>query len=337
MIGKADIDAGLFALATIAAFVVFVGVPMAFLGDYPAFWAVLFFLMLLPSAYMLWQWWRGNEHDQEAPPAALPDTLPAQVASDASPQSETAITRSHQGVVIMTTTANIPSNHPLRGKWGAFDGIMGFVVDVLVALALVYAFFYVTAPTTPLSILSLNYSWELAAVAAAFAYYIVAAIFSVRRERSPVWAGIDVFGTILVALVLIYAALSLHPVIAATLRTLGAGTLGYTSLNMAILVSFSVAIILYIYRFHFRRSEVGLEGIQSGVDPKTTFDNGVDATMMALGGLSRGFTVIKRRPGFKTEVYFRGAADGQLYFETPADTLELVPDQGPTPPAAGTT
>ena len=194
-----------------------------------------------------------------------------------------------------------PSNHPLAGHSGAFFGILSIVVDGFVATALLYILAkWVAPPTAPIVLFGLNYPLELVAVLGALGYYWLSGIFSVRRERSRAWANIDLVGTLAVAAVLIAAALPrVHPMFKMFYENLRLPVVEYTSLNMAILVFFGIAVSAYFVRYHFQRAQVGLEGLQQGTRSDVLREQNLDQNtgqaslnLAGLGVFANGFAVM---------------------------------------------
>ena len=107
-----------------------------------------------------------------------------------------------------------PSNHPLAGKTGVLSGIAGLILDLATATALLYILAgWLDALASGVPLLGLVYSIEIAAIVAAYAYYRLAVLFSVNRERSRKWANVDTVGTVILGAVLVYAAASFHPMV----------------------------------------------------------------------------------------------------------------------------
>jgi len=214
---------------------------------------IVFLIFGTAFAVVMHRYNRRNE-SAEIPEQSTPAELePAEIQT--APQGA-----STEGVIAVTTS---PSNHPLAGHTGAFIGILGLILDLLTASALFYFLVgWYKLPGPGFAILGLNYPWEIAILFSALLYYWLSGIFSVCRERSSRWAWVDFIGTSVIALVLIGAALSFHPVVGVFYAKNGLPTVEYNTQNMVALIGFGVAVLAYFWRYHIQRAEVGLEGIQ---------------------------------------------------------------------------
>gem|GEM_PF-6166019 len=196
-----------------------------------------------------------------------------------------------------TIMRNSPSNHPLAKSGGAFSGTLGFILDILVAAGIFYyACGFGPAPAPTFTFLGLLLPIEVVPALAAWAYFILASLFSVTRDRSPGWASVDLIGTAIVFAVIAIGLLSLaHAVVAAFLINLGLPPVRYNSLTVSMLVFFGIATIVYAYVFHVRRSRVGLEATLSKTEVDQVSEVALHGTAQAFPD---GYVVMPIRAGY---------------------------------------